>query len=141
MKCTKHPEVEATGFCTACGKPFCADCLIEANGKMICRDDISNIVSDAKEQTQAGNNQNTIVNVNTNVSANAGINYVQKSKITAIILCLFFGFFGVHRFYVGKSGSGILYLFTGGLFGIGWFIDIILLITGGFRDSAGYPLK
>lgn len=65
---------------------------------------------------------------------------MQKSKVVAILLCLFLGFFGAHRFYVGKVGTGILMLLTGGIFGIWTFIDLLVLICGGFRDSNGNPL-
>ncbi len=51
-----------------------------------------------------------------------------KSQIVALILCIFLGWLGIHRFYLGYTGAGILYLLTGGLFGIGWLIDIVLLI-------------
>ena len=51
-----------------------------------------------------------------------------KSQIVALILCIFLGLLGVHRFYLGYTGLGILYLLTLGLFGIGWLIDLILLI-------------
>lgn len=67
--------------------------------------------------------------------------YPQKSKGTALFLCFFLGFFGAHQFYVGKSGMGFLYLFTVGLFGFGWFIDIFRILGGGFKDSHGIPLK
>lgn len=50
------------------------------------------------------------------------------NKWVSLLLCFFFGFLGVHRFYEGKIGTGILYLFTGGLFGIGVIVDFIILL-------------
>lgn len=60
-----------------------------------------------------------------------------KSQIVAIVLCLFLGAFGIHRFYLGYPGMGILMLLTGGLFGILWLIDLILLLTGGLKPKNG----
>lgn len=68
-------------------------------------------------------------------------NQSKKSKMVALLLCIFLGEFGIHKFYVGKIGMGILYLLTLGLFGIGWFIDIILIACGAFKDEFGLPLK
>ncbi len=70
------------------------------------------------------NNANSNVNQNVN-SARMGR---MKNKWGAFLLCLFLGALGVHKFYEGKVGMGILYLFTVGLFGIGWFIDCIALL-------------
>jgi TM2 domain-containing membrane protein YozV len=50
-----------------------------------------------------------------------------KSKGVAYLLWFFFGLLGVHKFYLGKVGIGILYFFTFGLFFIGWFIDLFAL--------------
>ena len=64
-----------------------------------------------------------------------------RSKWVTLILCFFFGVFGIHRFYVGKIGTGLLYFFTFGLAGFGWLIDMIMIITGSFNDDHGFPLK
>ena len=64
-----------------------------------------------------------------------------KSKTIALLLCIFLGEFGIHRFYVGKIGTGLLYLFTAGLCGIGWIIDIIKICLGTFTDNVGVPLR
>ena len=72
-------------------------------------------------------------------------NYVtstsDKRKKTALILCIFLGFFGAHYFYVGRWGKGLLYLLTIGLFCFGWATDIFVILTGKFRDNVGVPLR
>lgn len=64
-----------------------------------------------------------------------------RSKNTALILCAFLGYLGAHYFYVGRFGKGILYLFTGGIFFIGWLVDILKIASGGFKDNVGAPLR
>lgn len=61
-----------------------------------------------------------------------------KSWIVTLLLCIFLGELGIHRFYAGKVGTGLLYLFTGGLFGIGWILDIIWIVLKKFTDNNGY---
>ena len=59
-----------------------------------------------------------------------------KSKGVALVLCIFLGYIGVHRFYVGKTLSGVLYVFTFGLAGIGWLYDIYAIATDRFLPMA-----
>ena len=63
--------------------------------------------------------------------------YSTKSWGDTILLTLFFGIFGIHRFFVGKTVSGILYFFTLGFMGIGVFIDLLSLLTNQFTDNTG----
>lgn len=64
-----------------------------------------------------------------------------KSKKIALILCACGGYVGIHHFYVGNIGKGILYLCTAGIFGFGWISDIIKISTGTFTDNSGAPLR
>lgn len=74
-------------------------------------------------------------------------NYVtntsDKSKKTALILCCigFLGIGGLHYFYVGRIGKGILYICTVGFFFIGTIMDLIKISTGSFTDNVGAPLR
>ena len=64
----------------------------------------------------------------------------RKSRTITLILWVFLGAIGAHYFYAGRIGMGILWLLTGGFFGIGLVIDIILILTGSFKDSFGKPI-
>ncbi len=149
MNCTNHPDREATGMCAWCGKPFCKECLVEVKGRMYCKEDLGNVLDDAKQSAGAGQPTITITNsnqsANTNTNVNAGMGFTgapRKSRMTALILCLlgFVGIAGLHRMYVGKVGSGVLHFLTGGICVIGTVIDLIAILSGGFRDSYGQPL-
>lgn len=67
-------------------------------------------------------------------------NVSQHSRTVTLLLCLFLGAFGAHRFYVGKSGSAVLQLFLTVFCGVGffwWLIDIIMILAGSFTDNFG----
>ncbi len=64
-----------------------------------------------------------------------------KSKAVVLPLCIFLGMFGVHRYYVGKIGTGVIWTLTAGCFGIGWIVDIFTVALGGFYDVNGYVVR
>ena len=98
---------EAAVICTLCG------CQVEE----VRKSEQPNIVI---------NNSNTNSNINANIGAAFGVR--AKNKWVAFALCFFLGWIGAHKFYEGRVGLGILYLFTFGIFGFGWFIDCIVLL-------------
>lgn len=61
----------------------------------------------------------------------------RKNKKVALWLAILLGWLGIHRFYVGKVGSGVLWLFTVGMFFFGWVVDIIQIAAGRFTDKDG----
>ena len=74
----------------------------------------------------------------TNVNIYQNNNFESPREwVVCFVLCIFIGLWGVHRFYVGKIGTGILMLFTFGGFGIWWLIDLIIIATGSFHDKEG----
>lgn len=113
--------VENTKFCKHCGAKIPQDAILcTACGRQ---------VEEMKGATQPSiviNNSNE--NVNTNMNINAAMLRKPKNKWVAFLLCFFLGFFGAHKFYEGKAGMGILYIFTFGLIGIGVLIDLIVLL-------------
>ena len=109
----------STKFCSHCGKQIPSAAVICSH----CGCQVGTI-QPAAQPNIVINNANT--NSNTNIVGGHGGKLL--SKWTAFFLCLFLGCIGAHKFYEGKTGMGILYLFTFGLFGIGWFIDLIALL-------------
>jgi hypothetical protein len=63
-----------------------------------------------------------------------------KEWLVALLLCIFLGGMGVHRFYTGHILIGVLQLMTCGMCGIWQLIDVILLVTDSYRDADGKPL-
>lgn len=121
---------------------FCANCGTEYEGN-VCPNCGAAAVPDA---TQAAPQQPPVqpqgqpqINVNVNNGAPV-VDKPPREKLVALLLCIFLGGLGVHNFYTGKIGMGVLYLLTGGLCGIGYIVDIIRIATGNFTDNFGRPL-
>ncbi len=64
-----------------------------------------------------------------------------KDFVLTILLCFFIGSLGIHRFYLGKIGTGILMLITFGGFGLWTLIDLIFIVTGNFKDKQGRKIR
>ena len=136
--------------CPSCGAPMNGD-VCEYCGhkneqpqekkKATINISISNNVTNnsSSTTTRVVNNTNGIPNFDVSKFVNSVIPS-GKSKMVTLILCIFLGYFGVHRFYTGKIGTGIIYLFTAGIFGIGWIVDIITIAVGSYRDGNNRPL-
>ena len=108
-----------TKFCKHCGSKI-------AQAAVIC----PHCGCQVEEMKKAEQPNIVINNTNTNTNQNmVGGHYRrERNKWVAFLLCLFLGGVGAHKFYEGRVGMGILYIFTVGLFGIGWFIDLIALL-------------
>ncbi|MBF0619785.1 MAG: TM2 domain-containing protein [Candidatus Omnitrophica bacterium] len=63
------------------------------------------------------------------------VNISLKSRLICLLLCFFLGWAGAHRFYVRKTGTGLLMLCTGGGLGIWWIVDFVFILCGSFRDK------
>jgi len=74
-------------------------------------------------------------------NTNSGGPVSDKKFVPAVLLCFFLGSLGIHRFYLGKIGTGILMLLTLGGFGIWTIIDFVRLIIGSMKDKNGLPLQ
>jgi len=76
--------------------------------------------------------------VNQTATSNPPVaNVSDKSRLVALLFCVLLGVLGVHRFYVGKIGTGVLMVLTFGGLGIWMLIDLILIAAGSFRDKQG----
>lgn len=112
-------------FCKHCGSKIAKDAVLCIH----CGRQVEELAQQQTAQPQIIiNNDNNNANVNTNVAAVGGVGKKPINKWVAFVLCLFLGYFGVHKFYEGKVGMGLLYIFTFGLCGIGWVIDCIAIL-------------
>ena len=64
-----------------------------------------------------------------------------KNYTATLLLAIFFGFAGFHRFYGGKVGTGLLWFLTAGMFVVGWLIDVFTVLAGNFTDRQGAWVK
>ena len=108
---------------------FCGSVIEQSAGETV-----NEIIQDVTQNIV----QNITINPDTTIT-----NISKKSKSTAITLCClgFFGLGGIHRFYTGKVGTGIIWLLTAGCFGIGTIMDLVSLIINKFDDNEEKLIK
>lgn len=138
MYCTKCGKEYEGQFCPHCGqaapaKRYCPSCGTEIADPGVTEcPNCGAFVPKAEPAVSATQPSIIIQNTNTNTNTNTVpvvLGKTPKNKWVAFVLCLFLGYLGAHKFYEGRIALGILYLVTFGLFGIGWLIDCIILLT------------
>lgn len=106
-------------FCEFCGSEVYIDAVICPK----CGRQLEKLKTDKNSS-----NPQVIINNSNQINGPAVCGVKECDKWVSFLLCFFLGVFGAHKFYEGKTGLGILYIFTFGLFGIGWFIDLIVIL-------------
>ncbi len=121
MENANGQQGRATKFCKFCGGIIDIDAVLCTH----CGRQVEELKQSAAQPNIVINNANN--NVNTNV-VGGGARGRQRSKWVALLLWLFLGFVGGHKFYEGKILMGVLYILTFGLLGIGLVVDFFVLL-------------
>lgn len=120
----------------------CKHCCAEVKPGEIC-EYCGCLCEPEQPKSSARSRRNIVINIGSGSDAGQDAQYPKsKNKGLAIGLCClgFLGAAGVHRLYLGKYVSGILYLCTAGFCYIGTIVDLLLLITGTMKDANGQKL-
>lgn len=107
-----------TKFCEFCGNKV----VIEAVMCPKCGRQLEEL------KTEESNSNSQVIINNTNINGVSNYGRKQCDKWISLLLCVFLGFLGGHKFYEGKVGMGVLYIFTCGLFGVGIIVDLISIL-------------
>ena len=129
---------QETKYCMHCGQIIDADCVVCPK----CGKQVAELKSSRPDNIIINNSNNNNNNVAA-ASVYGGELISPKSWLTTFLLCLFLGGIGIHRFYVGKIGTGILMILlccTGVSF-VWCLIDFIMIILSKFRDKQGRLIK
>ena len=128
--CYVHNDAQSVGTCVSCGKFICSTCNTELKGKNYCKKCVEEVFEENKKKIEklednsksqqpmvfmnAGGGSSSSSSSSSSAAAGAGSVFAQaaytKSKVVAGILAILLGAFGVHKFYLGKWGQGLLYL-------------------------------
>ncbi len=120
MKCYIHPDREAVGTCTSCGKPICGECAVEVQNKFVCR---------------------TCLSLGKSAPVSTTVRSPKDRSIALILEILpgLFGFLGFGWIYSGNTGTGIAWLI--GVFVWDVIAVIIDIVTAGFGFCVSIPVN
>ena len=130
--------------CPSCGAnvfgAFCEYCGARMPAERVETQTINaeNVVVNNYYQSPAWNHADRTHSQHSSYSEGAASS---KSKLATLLLLVFLGMFGGHRFYIGSYGLAVVYLFTLGLFGVGWAVDFVLLLLDRLKDRNGLPVS
>ena len=165
VECSYCGNIDSNGIdsCTKCGAQYTADAqkiCINCRNKIIGSNTFCGVCGSSiipqqipqqsqpvyvqqptQHQMPQQNQIPQVINVHVAAPQATAPSISNKSRGIALVLCILLGFFGAHLFYVGKSGRGVLYFFTAGLFFIGIVLNFFSILGGSFKDKEGLPLK
>ena len=145
MKCPSCGADVSTAFCEYCGSKMPLE-RIETQSIQAETVIVNNYYPEEKKQGPyfGSSQQPPLANTTYQGGQYAAIPQMiyasPKSKTIALLLCIFLGMFGAHRFYLGRYLLGVAFFFTLGFMGIGWIVDIVLLLLGKMKDRNGFPV-
>lgn len=147
MYCAAHPDRQAAGTCTRCGRFFCTECLVVVSGRYLCRACVSAAFDEQqRQQTAATAPPPLIINNNANANANANAQnwapYQGVRKSAGLAAFLSFLIPGLGQLYCGRIGRGILF-FLGSVLLAPFFIGIgiwIWNIIDAYAVAQRYPM-
>jgi hypothetical protein len=151
MYCHLHKHAAARGVCAHCRKPYCNDCLVEVDGSFFCKEHVKLLFIETRAHEERFSNPYEEKPYDERYCGppmpavyvdDVPVGDSPYSRLIAFLLCLPpFGLAGFHRFYVKKTDTGLVWLCSLGLLGVGWVLDLTALSLGLFKDAHGRRLR